>query len=34
MPEDLKQSSKTGDRFIATSNLQNNEERVLISGWE
>ena len=29
MPEILKKSSKTGDRFSAISDLQNNEERVL-----
>ena len=29
MPEILKKSSKTGDRFAATSDLQNNVERVL-----
>ena len=29
MPEILKMSSKTGDRFTATSDLQNNVERVL-----
>ena len=28
MQEILKQSSKTGHRFTAISNLQNNEERV------
>ena len=30
MLEILKESSKTGDRFIAISHLQNNEERVLL----
>ena len=29
-PEIFKKSSKTGDRLAAISNLQNNEERVLI----
>ena len=29
MPEILKKSSKTGDRFTAISDLQNNEEHVL-----
>ena len=29
MPEILKMSSKTGDQFTATSDLQNNVERVL-----
>ena len=29
MPEILKKSQKTGDRFTATSDLQNNVERVL-----
>ena len=29
MPEILKKSSKTGDRFTATSDLQNNVERAL-----
>ena len=29
MLEILKKSSKTGDRFLAVSDLQNNEERVL-----
>ena len=29
MPEILKKSSKTGDRFTTTSDLQNNVERVL-----
>ena len=29
MPEILKKSSKTGDRFAATSDLKNNVERVL-----
>ena len=29
MPEILKKSSKTGDKFTAISDLQNNEERVL-----
>ena len=29
MPEIPKKSSKTGDRFTATSDLQNNVERVL-----
>ena len=29
MLEILEKSSKTGDRFTAISNLQNNEERVL-----
>ncbi len=28
MSEILKKSSKTGDRYTAISNLQNNEERV------
>ena len=28
MPEILKKSSKTGDRFTTTSNLQNNVEHV------
>ena len=30
MLEILKKSSKTGDRFSAISDLQNNEERVLV----
>ena len=34
MPEILKESSKTEDRFTAIPDLQNNEERVLNSGWE
>ena len=29
MPEILKKSSKTGDRFTTTSDLQNSMERVL-----
>ena len=29
MPEILKKSSKTGDRFTAISDLKNNEEHVL-----
>ena len=29
MPEILKKLSKTGDRFTAISDLQNNEEHVL-----
>ena len=29
MPEILKKFSKTGDRFTAISDLQNNEDRVL-----
>ena len=29
MPEILKKSSETGDQFTATSDLQNNVERVL-----
>ena len=30
MPEILKKLSKTGDQFTAISDLQNNEERVLL----
>ena len=34
MREILKESSKTGDRFTAILDLQNNEERVLFLAWE
>ena len=30
MPEILKKSSKTGDQLTAISDLQHNEERVLV----
>ena len=33
MPGILKKSTKTGDQCTAISDLQNNEERVLLQTW-